>query len=432
MTNLAVYERIFDICEITVRCITCTKIPDTAIGVFGDGYLDGIYEDVLFLSPSVRRDTPEILRAIERGTIVTSECEIFFHDARDEGRQIFAITGSDGKTTVTRMASQMLSAVAVGNIGVPYSTREEAKPNAVGEGPFTQARYVAELSSFNLFGFKPKSDASVITSLSPNHLNWHTDLSEYYFAKLGIFENTGRAVMYAGGDCMKFVSQADTLFSDSMTKGELSSLGARHTIYVSCGVIFYDDEPILPVCELSLRERYNVLNFMAAVGLCFGYAEIEKMKEVGRGFTPPKHRCEKVHTAKDGTVFIDSSIDTTPTRTATTLSGLKGPVFLIIGGSGKGLSPSPLKEPISRQVRGILAYGDFGRELCDFLSSDKSLSNVYAVYEKRLSDGLCVLKSHIRSGETVILSPAATAFGEFENYEKRGDFFAQYVRKEFP
>ena len=434
ITNRAVYGKISELCNITVRCEGELQIPNGARGIFGDGYLDGIFEDILFLSPSVRRDTPELLLADSRGVKITAECDVFFECDENGGRKafpltgsdtnggskIFAVTGSDGKTTVTAMLSQMLSARAVGNIGVPYSEAE-------GED-----RYVAELSSFNLNSFTPHSTAAVITSLSPNHLNWHSSLDEYYAAKLRIFENTGRAVMYAGGDCMQFTDRADTLFSDALTREELLALGARHTVSLSCGVILYDGTPLMRESELSLRERHNLLNFMAAAGVAFGYAPIESIREVGTGFRAPRHRCERVHTSSRGTVFINSSIDTTPTRTATTLSGINKRVLLILGGRGKGLSPLPLKEPILKYADGIIAYGEFGAELCELFLRDAELSRVPVIYKDRLSDGLYELKHILRGGETVVLSPAATAYGEFENFERRGELFGDFVKKQFP
>lgn len=419
-TNRAVYERIFDICEITVRSDRQERLPYPATKKFGDGYLDGIYEDVLFLSPSVRRDLPQLRAASANGTLITSECEVFFRSSGTDGRKIFGVTGSDGKTTVTAMASEMLSAAAVGNIGIPFSERE-------GEDA-----YVCELSSFNLYGFKPHTVASVITSLSPNHLNWHTDLSEYYSAKLGLLEGAGRAVMHAGGDCLPFLGKADTLFSCEMTGNELFALGARHAVHIDGGFICYDGAPIIAVSELMLKERHNILNFMAALGLCHGFATAERIREVGMGFCPPHHRCERVHVSKSGTVFINSSIDTTPTRTATTLSGLDRSVFLILGGRGKGLSPLPILLPVARYATAVLAYGEFGREICEFLKGDGRTSTIPVIFRERLSDGLYELKSAVADGDTVLLSPAATAYGEFENFEKRGAFFTEFVKKHFP
>lgn len=419
-TNRAVFDRISDVCTITVRSRECIPLPDGCVGYFGDGYLDGIYEDVLFLSPSVRRDIPKIQDAKRRGITVTSECEVFFKGAENDERRIFAVTGSDGKTTVTSMASAMLSTVAVGNIGVPFSNHEGERD------------YVCELSSFNLFGLEPHSTAAVITSLSPNHLNWHTDLSEYYSAKLGIFKNARRRVIFAGGDCLSFIREGDTLFSRKASRNELLRLGAGHTVCLDNGFVCYDGEPIVHTSELSLSEGHNVLNLLAAIGLVYGYADTDRIVEVAKGFRPPRHRCERVHKSADGTTFIDSSIDTTPTRTATTLSGLDRSVFLILGGRGKGLSPLPLCEPIRRYVTRILAYGDFGREIARLLENEEQLSSIPVIFRERLSDGLNELKNVIRVGQTVILSPSATAYGEFENYEKRGDFFTEFVKKHFP
>ncbi len=420
ITNQAVFDSIRDLCHITVRCKDKIRTPEGCIGYFGSKYLEKIDEDVLFLSPSVRRDTPEIQNARNRGISVTSECEVFFIGSPNDGRRVFSVTGSDGKTTVTSMATAMLSARAVGNIGVPFSLCEGDQD------------YVCELSSFNLFGFKPHSTSAVITSLSPNHLNWHTDISEYYSAKIGLLENAGRRVVFAGGDCVPFIRGGETLFSRELSRGDLLRLGAGHTIYIDRGIIYHDDEPIIRLSELSLCEEHNVLNFMAAIGLVYGYTDVEEIKKVATSFRAPRHRCEHVHTSNNGLIFIDSSIDTTPTRTATTLCGINAPVFLILGGRGKGLSPMPLYNPVSKYATGILAYGDFGEQILDFFRVNPTLSTIPVIFRKRLSDGLNELKNMIRVGQKVILSPAATAYGEFENYEKRGDFFTEYVKRNFP
>ncbi len=420
ITNRAVHDKLSGLCDVTVRCRTTTAAPTGCVGIFGDGYLDGIYEDVLFLSPSVRREAPALALAAGRGAILTSECEVFFEGAGSDGRKIFAVSGSDGKTTVTNMASEMLGAFSVGNIGIPYSTAEG------------KDIYVAELSSFNLNYFRPHSTAAVITSLSPNHLNWHADSSEYYSAKAGLLQNTERRVIYAGGACLPLIREGDTLFSATLTREELLALGAGHTVYLKNGTVFYDSERIVDTSELSLTEAHNVLNFMAALGLTHGYAKAERIREVAKGFRAPRHRCERVHTSTEGTVFIDSSIDTTPTRTATTLFGINKSVFLILGGRGKGLSLSPLKEPILNYASGVLAYGELCEELCDFFASDSALATIPVISRKTLAEGLDEIKKVLRGGETVVLSPAATAYGEFENFEKRGDFFTEYVKKLFP
>ncbi|MBR5448441.1 MAG: UDP-N-acetylmuramoyl-L-alanine--D-glutamate ligase [Clostridia bacterium] len=421
-TNRAVYGRIDrNEYDITVRCNRPCEIPVGTRAIFGDGYLDGIDEDIIFLSPSVRRDHPSLLDAVGRGVTVTSECEVFFDGvSRDASQvpQVFAVSGSDGKTTVTKMAAEMLDAVAVGNIGLPYSAAEGRE------------RYVAELSSFNLFGFAPPSVSAVITSLSPNHLDWHRDLTEYYAAKSNLLKNTARAVVSADGDALTLARSGDTLFSTSLTRGELLRLGAGHTVTVEHGMICYDDGALLRADELSLTEPHNISNTLAAIGLCHGFCDTEKIREVAMTFTAPHHRCEIVHTSRSGITFINSSIDTTPSRTGTTLAGLNKPVLLLLGGRGKGLPLTPLTDPIKKYARSIAIYGEIGKEMYGFLTN--VCDGIPIMRFSGFTDALYHLCDIAKSGDTVLLSPAATAYGEFENYEKRGELFTQLVKERHP
>lgn len=421
-TNRAVYEHLDrDLCDISVRCNRPCEAPDGCHAVFGEGYLDGIYEDILFLSPSVRRDHPSLLSAMERGVTVTTECEVFFDGVGCDAEsmpQVFAVSGSDGKTTVTRMASEMLGAAAVGNIGLPYSYAE------------VRDRYVAELSSFNLFGFAPSSLSAVITSLSPNHLDWHRGLDEYYGAKKNLVKNTARAVISADGEALTLASGGETLFSIHKNRGELLRLGAGHTVTVEGGRICYDTEALLRTDELSLKQPHNISNMLAAIGLCHGYSETAKIREAAMNFTAPHHRCETVHRSSTGVTFTDSSIDTTPSRTATTLSGFGKKVLLLLGGRGKGLPMTPLSAPIKTYARAVAIYGEVGCEMYNFLT--EACDGIPITLHDGFCEAVISLGKIAKEGDTVLLSPAATAYGEFENYEKRGEYFTQLVKEMYP
>ena len=421
-TNRAVYERLDKgLCDISVRCNRPCDAPEGCRAVFGEGYLDGIDEDILFLSPSVRRDHPALLSAKRRGVTITSECEVFFDGVSQNAKdmpQVFAVSGSDGKTTVTEMAARMLDAVAVGNIGLPYSYAEG------------RARYVAELSSFNLFGFAPPSASAVITSLSPNHLDWHMGLDEYYGAKANLLKNTARGAVNADGEALTLAGGGETLFSIHKNRGELLRLGAAHTVTVEGGVIRYDTETLMTVNELSQRQPHNISNTLAAIGLCHGFCDTGKIREVAMTFTAPHHRCEAVHRSRAGVTFIDSSIDTTPSRTRTTLSGLGKRVLLLLGGRGKGLPMAPLADPIKRYAKAVAIYGEVGGEMYAFLT--EACGDVPITVHDGFCEAVMSLCERAGEGDTVLLSPAATAYGEFENYEKRGECFTRIVKEMYP
>ena len=416
VTNRAVYSRLRHCdCELTVRQREHTAIQHGCRGIFGEHYLDGIDEDVLFLSPTVRRDAPELIGAHARGVILTSECEVFF--AGEDRPLTLVVTGSDGKSTVTKMASEMLGAAAVGNIGVPYSLLE-------GED-----RYVCELSSFNLNCFSPRSDGCVITNVTPNHLNWHSSLSEYISSKANALKNSQRAVLCADDEISRgFIRGGETLFSLKKERRELCDLGAAFTVYLSDGTVYIDDEPIINARELSQGQSYNILNFMAAIGLVHRLVDPQKMREVGRNFSPLAHRCEVVHSSCDGVTFIDSSIDTTPQRTKNTLEGLGRRVLLLLGGRGKGLSYEPMLDAIGKYALAVAAYGDAAEDIAELFQLKACLRHIPFSSHLGFDDALTSLVNRARNGQTVLLSPSATGYGEFLNFEKRGERFATLAK----
>lgn len=494
VTNRAVYDRLRELgITPTVRQRTAIALPHGVHGIFGEDYLTGICEDILFLSPSVRRDRPPLIEAASRGVILTSECEAFFADGIDEiidisastvdigasvkypppylangsktvtlplpcgGKKCenvtlsppcgdekrenatrplpsgdekrenvtrpptYTVTGSDGKSTVTSMAAAMLGLSAVGNIGLPYSENEGARG------------YVCELSSFNLQYLTPRADACVITGITPNHLDWHRSMDEYIAAKARITERAAQVILNADdGVCLSLVRGGETLFSTRMCADRLYALGAAHAIYIADGVILREGEPVLPLGELSLGQEYNIRNFMAATGLAYGAVGIERIREVGRSFRPLSHRCEPVHTSASGIAFLDSSIDTTPMRTAATLSGLSRSVLLLLGGRGKGLSLEPLLPAVSEFATAVAIYGEVGASIYSALDAGGLVARIPVSLHERFDSALDALISLAKAGDTVLLSPAATAYGEFRSFDERGKHFADRVRKVCP
>ena len=251
----------------------------------------------------------------------------------------------------------MLECSAVGNIGTPYSLREG------------EARYVAELSSFNLEYFLPFSDAAVITNISPNHLDWHDSLEDYVAAKLNALKNASSIVLPPELAQLAPPSVPLTLFSTKHTAAELYGLGATHAVHIRRGQIFYDGAPIIHTSVLARSEEHNLLNFMAACALVYPDADTDCIRAVGQSFTLPSHRAELVHTSSDGVRFIDSSIDTSPERTKTTLSTFSGRLLLLLGGRSQGLDPSVMLEEIATHALAIAIYGEYRCELYDALCS---------------------------------------------------------------
>ncbi len=418
VTNRALYEALSPLgLSVTVRGDgDLAPTPEGVRLIEGCDALRDIDEDILFLSPSVRRDRPELVRAGECGVLLTSECEVFF-DGYDGA---FCVTGSDGKSTTVAMAADMLGLPAVGNIGVPYSAVD------------TDGGCVAELSSFNLTYLAPFSRRCVITNITENHLDWHRDFDEYREAKRNIIKNAESVVLSADDrECEKLARDGCfALFSAKRRRRELlREYDAEHLITLEDGWVCIDGEPLARESEMARREQYNILNFMAAVGLSLGYAPRERVVRVAREFTGLAHRGALVsHRNID---FIDSSIDTTPSRTAQTLLSLNRRVRVILGGRGKGLSLEPLREPLVKYADVIGVYGELRESILELLSGDERLAKIPLVVGERLCEVLDGVCDGLRAGDTVLLSPSGTGYGEFRDYAERGESFLGYVNEKY-
>ncbi|HBJ18288.1 MAG TPA: hypothetical protein DDY70_00870, partial [Clostridiales bacterium] len=308
--------------------------PSFAVRCYtGDTVYDEIWEDILFFSPSARREDPRLLAAKSRGCRFSSDAELFFDNTH---APVFAVTGSDGKSTTATLTSLLLSGGAydvrlAGNIGRALS------PLLFSEGRNTLT--VAELSSFQLQYLSPRTRRAVITNLTPNHLNWHKDFAEYKEAKSHLLTYAEDAVLSADDEgCVSLFSgiRPFAVFSVRESLSSLLRYRARHVFTLSEEAICLDGRRLLPLSEIRLPGVYNIKNFMAAIALSMGYTDEERILSVARTFSGISHRAELVAT-RGGVRYVDSSIDSSPARTLSTLSALTDPPILLIGGKGKGV-----------------------------------------------------------------------------------------------
>ena len=420
-TNRAILEAIYSSgirYDITVR--QSSKIYDTppynVKFMQGANALEDISEDVVFASPSVRR---EMLR-LPGNCVITSDTEIFFSKRNDN---VFLVSGSSGKSTVTTLTSLLLfptfpKLFTGGNLGTPLA-----------EAPINSDAFAIELSSFNLQYCAPISKRALITNVTPNHLDWHASLNEYETCKRRLLDKTDNAILtLSSAFTESLASEIHTyaLVSNTLTDTQLRrKYKTEHTLTSESGYVCIDGRKTLPTDILARQEGYNILNMMSAIALSLGYASEEMIFEVAKNFTGLEHRCETFTVA--GRTYIDSSIDTTPERTKATLTSVKKPVSIILGGRGKGLSLDPLKDPLLSYAKQISVYGDIGDELILWIDNDSSLKNIPHEKFSTLKDAIDYADSNIQDGVTVLLSPAATAYGEFRNFMQRGSFFKNYV-----
>lgn len=393
---------------------------------FGDDYLDDLYENVIIKTPAIRCDVPQIAEAVKNGARLTSESELFCTLCPC---RIIAVTGSDGKTTTTTLIYKMLSAEAEkcghrvflgGNIGTPLFPLIES----VSENDFA----VLELSSFQLHTMKFIPYRAVITNISPNHLNWHTDMNEYAESKANIFrfqdENCGLVLNRTDGYTNAFAERAKakvTLFSSKEEPDGDAVWLCGNDIYARSGG---ESRKVLSRDEIRIVGLHNVENYMAAIAATEGLVSDETVRKIAKEFPGVRHRIEEV-CERGGVKYYNSSIDTTPSRTIAALNSFDRPPVVICGGSDKNLPLESLVDILMKKAKYIVLTGTTGVKLKALLSAagcDKF------AYEGDFKRAVKLAASRAEKGDAVLLSPAAASFDSFRNFERRGDFFCNIVK----
>lgn len=401
--------------------------------VTGEGYLEGIEEATVFRSPGIRPDIPELLACRARSALVTSEMELFL--ALTEAKTL-AVTGSDGKTTTTTLSHLMLSEAQVGghvycggNIGTPLLplVREMTERDFA----------VLELSSFQLMQMKEKVSSAVITNITPNHLNWHKGYAEYIEAKACVLPPIGhRIVLNAKNAETANLARrtADThervLFSADMPYSDMHArFGSATYYYVQDGYVVRTDregrtEALLDTSSIRLRGRYNIENYMAASALTEPYVTAEDVRAVAERFTGVRHRLEFVSTVR-GVSYYNSSIDSSPLRTCSTLSALTETPIVICGGAAKGLTFESLAEPLLTRTKALVLLGATAQEIyrCVTQSPLYDAERYRILRADSMEEAVTLAASIAEYGDTVLLSPACTSFDMYRNFEARGDHF---------
>ena len=419
-------SREYDGLSFVLRSDKQIKCPDIfSKALYEADAREDICEDVLFLSPSVRRDAPELIAAAARGVILSSDVEFFF-EKRDI--KVFSVTGSDGKSTTSTLASLMMSGgdgsfPASANIGLPLSV-------LLGRSELSGT--VAELSSFQLMNFMPKSERALITNVSENHLDWHRSYDEYASAKENVLRLADKRIFNL--DCPTNLALTKKYPAYAVYSREIGyekmrgTVSANHYFSVENDCVSVSGIPIFKRERIKLTGKHNLSNFLAAMALTWELAKIPDVIKTAETFTGLSHRARAV-ASYDGICFCDSSIDSTPTRTRTTLSSISSPIILILGGRGKKLSYS-LLVPIPENVRAIILTGENRFEIeSELLTRDSAHAALIPIYSaESFSDAVLLAIKNARRGDTVLLSPASTSFDSFSDYKERGNAFSDIIK----
>lgn len=407
----------------------------------GEGYLDGLDGDYIFRSPGIRPDLPQIKEAEENGAILTCEMEQFLARCPCP---VIGITGSDGKTTTTTITHLLLTTEAQrcqrdrrvylgGNIGTPLLPRlAEMKSDDFA---------VAELSSFQLQRMAYGVSRAVITNITPNHLNWHTDMEEYTDAKKQIYRTEPCSLLVTNRDnpvCAALAAACTvplTLFSS--TKDNYAEIVAGmpkgcSAVFARDGFLRYSDgqteTKLIPVSAIRLPGRHNVENYMAAIGVTWGLVSQETMDVVARTFAGVPHRLEFIRKL-DGVTYYNSSIDSTPTRTAAALHALQEKPIVICGGYDKHIPFAPLAEVLCERAKAVVLTGATADAILSALQECPAYrAECLPVFrEDTFRAAVDRARAIAADGDTVLLSPACASFDAFRNFEERGDTFRRLV-----
>ena len=394
----------------------------------GSGYLDDLEVDIIFRTPGMSFYQPELSAARKKGIAVTSEMEVFFDLCP---ATIFAVTGSDGKTTTTTLIAEMLKAQGKavhvgGNIGNPLLPEiDNIKPEDF---------VVVELSSFQLISMRKSPDVAVVTNVAPNHLDIHKDMDEYVEAKKNIILHQNafsRTVLnydneITNGFCDYVRGQ---LLGFSMEKRIKNGawLDENGTLHMSYRGI---DAPIMSRTDITILGDHNVENYLTAISAVWGYVSAENIRKVAKEFAGVEHRIEFVR-EKDGVKYYNDSIASSPTRTIAGLKAFDKKVILLAGGYDKHIPFEPMAPYVTSKVKLLLLCGPTADAIEKAVKADADYKEGYPEIIKtaNLEESINIAHERAVSGDIVTLSPACASFDAFPNFAARGKFFKEKVMK---
>ena len=391
----------------------------------GETYLQDLDQDVIFRTPGLRPDVPELLAARERGSEITSEMEVFFSVCPCT---LIAVTGSDGKTTTTTIIAELLKAAGNtvhvgGNIGNPLLCEaDEMRPEDYA---------VLELSSFQLMTMTQSPHIAVVTNLAPNHLDMHKDMAEYVAAKENIFRHQSGedvAVLNADNDITaeqsrrapgraRLFSRQDEVADGVFLRGEdiVCRSGGHERVVMTTG-------------DIKIPGVHNVENYMAAIAAVDGLVPDEVIRDFAREFGGVEHRIELVRTYR-GVRYYNDSIASSPSRTIAGLRSFHEKVILIAGGYDKHIPFDVLGPEIVEHVKLLVLCG----ATADKIRAAVENAPGYQPGKPEIRDvtpftaAVEAARDRAQPGDVVTLSPACAAFDQFKNFAERGKFFKSIV-----
>lgn len=391
----------------------------------GENYLEDLDYDIIFRTPGLMPFDLHLEAARVKGAEITSEMEVFFKLCPC---RIFAVTGSDGKTTTTTIISELLKAAGYtvhlgGNIGHPLLC----------EVPLMNAADLAvlELSSFQLHSMQCHPNVSVVTNISPNHLDKHKDYQDYIDAKKSIC-------------CLQTKGDVTVLNADDMLAEEYAAVSGAEKrwfsinqeltngVYCEQGTIYRVTQgirtEIMKCEEILLPGEHNIKNYIAAFSATQDLVSDEICVKVARTFKGVEHRLETVRVF-NGVTYINDSIGTSPTRVIAGLHALKTKPIVIVGGYDKHIPFDSLGDELCLNAKAVVITGATAEKIRDAIvkSSLYATNTVPFIMKENFDDAVREAAAMAEEGDIVLLSPACAAFDHFKNFAERGRHFKQLV-----
>ena len=391
----------------------------------GEDYLKDLTEDVIFRTPGMRPDLPELTEAVARGSVLTSEMEVFLEVCPCP---IVAVTGSDGKTTTTTIISELLKRAGKtvhvgGNIGHPLLAETGSMQ------PDDMA--VLELSSFQLMTMTRSPHIAVITNLAPNHLDVHKDFQEYIDAKENIFTHQmaedvavfNADNLYTAEEAGRAVGRARQF--SRRTEPEDGVLLRGDAVIARHGA---EERQVMRTGDIKLPGVHNIENYLAAIAAVDGMVSDETIRDFAREFGGVEHRIELIRTRK-GVRWYNDSIASSPSRTIAGLKSFKEKVILIAGGKDKGISYDDLGPVVNDHVKLLLLCGATAGVIRRSVEQADNYNGLEILDVKDYHEVVAIADSRAVEGDVVILSPASTSFDRFANFMERGRVFKDIVNQ---
>lgn len=400
-----------------------SELVQIELGELGEDALSS--SQLMVISPGIPVDAPFTDVVRNAGIPIWSEIELAYHYGKGK---IAAITGTNGKTTTTALVGEIVKAhnaktIVVGNIGIPYTELCDTTDD--------DSDTVAEISSFQLetvIDFHP--NVSAILNLTPDHLNRHYTFENYGNVKFSITKN----------QTMDDVTVLNYDDEHTRAMGEKAK-DHCHVVYFSrlekpAGGVYVEDGDIiledgdkkinvLAIKDLKLMGAHNVENVLAAVGISYYMGvPVDVIRDVATSFKAVAHRIEYVDTV-DGVAYYNDSKGTNPDAAIKGIQAMVAPTFLIGGGYDKGSEYDEWIEAFDGKVKWLVLIGQTAQKIAD-CAKRHGFNSI--IFEENLQDAVAYCHENAVDGDSVLLSPACASWGQFDNYEQRGDMFKEYVR----